>query len=92
MKSTITLQPCDSSRICAHGYDAGRQVLALQFKDKTGNPGAVYEYANVDPEAHQQWLEAPSKGKFFGTTLSNKEKFPFTKMATEEAEQEPEAA
>lgn len=83
MKSTIPLQPCQSSRICAAGYDESRQVLALQFNAKDG-PGRVYEYQNVTPDIYQQFVEAPSKGSFFGKVLSDKAKFPYTHMADEE--------
>ena len=86
-KTTITLQPCQSSRICAYGYDAGRQVLALQFKAKDG-PGRVYEYQNVTPEIHQQFAEADSKGQFFGRILSDKAKHPHTHMTDDEKEKE----
>lgn len=85
MKSTIPLQPCESSRIYAFGYDANRNVLALQFDGKEG-PGPVYEYQNVTPEIHQQFIEAKSKGSFFGKVLSDKTKFPYTRMTDDEQE------
>ena len=58
--------------------------MALQFKDKAGAPGRVYEYQNVTPEIHQQFVEAESKGVFFGKVLSDKAKFPYTHMIDEE--------
>ena len=84
----IPLTPCTSSRIAAHGYDQATNTLALQFKKKGDNgeqvPGAVYQYANVEPELYRDLCAAESKGKFFGEHINikvdGKLKYPFTKI------------
>ena len=46
---SITLTPVESSQIYAIGHN-GESILAIQFKDKEGNPGSVYHYSSFSPE------------------------------------------
>lgn len=94
-QNTIALTPCQSSRICAHGYDAATSTLALQFykkgEDGKQAPGTVYHYAGVEPETYQELTECESIGAFFGKRINAKDEdgkllYPFTKM---EEEKEP---
>ena len=83
---TITLCPCESSRIHAHGYDAETKTLALQFKIKDGKPGATYHYAGVEPETYDDLKAAESLGKFFGSRITAKNedgglRYPHTRVA-----------
>jgi hypothetical protein len=40
----ITLKPCVSSQIHAHGFCPDTNTLEIQFKSK-GGPGSRYQYA-----------------------------------------------
>lgn len=50
----------NSSRIRAVGYDAGSQLLEIEFSD-----GKVLAYRGVSPEVHRQFMAAPSPSSFF---------------------------
>lgn len=91
----ITLKPCSSSRICAHGYDTETNTLALRFFKKGENgepvPGQVYHYAGVEPETYRELSECESIGRFFGARINAKDedgklKYPFTKIEAEPEE------
>ena len=92
----ITLTPCSSSRIHAHGHCPETNRLALQFKKKNpdgGDPigGAVYHYTGFPADKYAELQAAESIGKFFGQVVNAKDDegkliYPFTKF---EQEQEP---
>jgi len=48
-----------SSNVSAIGYDPEQAVLEVQFLD-----GSVYQYYDVEEEVHQEFMTAPSKGRF----------------------------
>lgn len=76
----IALQPVESSKIKAIGYDPESKTLAVQF-----NYGAaVYHYPDVAPETHAAFVGNESVGKFFGVHI---QELPFKKYHAE-----PEAA
>jgi hypothetical protein len=90
MSQKITLCPCKSSRIHAHGFDPATGTLALQFKSKGGEPGAVYHYANCTQELYDELCAAESIGRFFGSRINVKDdqgalKYPFTRIEPESA-------
>lgn len=76
-RQAIELNPVDSNKIKAIGYDASTQTLAVVFKNGTG---AVYHYPNVTPEAHAAFVGAESMGKHFGQHIQN---LPFEKYQPE---------
>jgi hypothetical protein len=85
---SITLKPCDSSQIHAHGFDPATGTLALQFKRKGPDGervgGSVYHYTGCTPEFYKEFCGAESLGKFFGERIKpNADKFPFEKQADE---------
>lgn len=94
----ITLTPCSSSQIAAHGFDPATGTLALQFKrkgpDGTRIGGSMYHYTGCSPELYAEFCAAESKGKFFGERVKNNKDLPFTKLEEPKPEptQEPEAA
>ncbi len=51
----------NSSMIAAYDYDADMRVLHLRFRLS----GEVRSYQAVPPELAAEFVEAPSKGKFF---------------------------
>lgn len=50
----------NSSRIRSAGYDAGKQLLELEFSD-----GKIIAYKGVSAEIHRQLLSSPSPVSFF---------------------------
>ena len=89
MHPEITLVPCESSRIAAHGFDPQTSTLALQFKAKDG-PGSLYHYAGVPADLYEELKGAESFGKFFGSHINVKDengalKYPHTKIVRDAA-------
>lgn len=56
----------ESSHLAQIGYDLEKQLLQVQFKD-----GATYESPNFPQAVFQQWITAPSKGKFYHQHIKN---------------------
>ena len=77
----ITLCPCKSSQIHAHGFDPATGTLALQFKRKGENGkhvgGSVYHYSGCTPELYAKFCSAESLGKFFGERIKNNKGMPY---------------
>jgi len=83
----ITLCPCKSSQIHAHGFDPATGTLALQFKSKKG-PGSVYHYQNFTQEKYDAFRNAESLGRHFGQHIKDNTDFPYRKIEPE-AEKKP---
>lgn len=64
----MKLEPADSSLIAEHGYDPESKTLAIRFR----NNGKLFHFANVPPEAHADFLAAPSIGKHFHAAIRGK--------------------
>jgi hypothetical protein len=76
----IALTPVSSNQVAAVGYDQATNTLAVTF---TRGPGHTYQYPNVSPELHNQFMEAESKGSFFGTHIKP---LPFKKFSAAKAD------
>lgn len=63
----------NASNICSIGYDAGRQVLEVEFTS-----GSIAQYSGVSPEVHRRFMNAPSPGSFFQDQID--ENFPATRV------------
>ena len=50
----------NASTIRSVGYDAGRQILEVEFTS-----GSIVQYPGVSPEDHRRFMNAPSPGSFF---------------------------
>jgi len=50
----------DASNIRSVDYDAGRQLLEVEFTS-----GSIVQYSGVSPEVHRRFINAPSHGSFF---------------------------
>lgn len=61
--AAIPMTPVESHQVAAIGYDAARRTLQVTF---TRGPGHAYQYPNVEPRLHADFMAAESKGKFFG--------------------------
>jgi hypothetical protein len=59
----------NASNIRSVGYDAGRQVLEVEFTN-----GSIIEYSGVSPEVHRRFMSSPSPGSFFQDQIE--ENFP----------------
>lgn len=54
----------ESSTLAAVGYDAGGQLLQLEFRSR-----AVHHYFDVPATVHRALLSAESKGSFFNRSI-----------------------
>lgn len=70
----MEMREVESSNIAKVGYDATRQVLAVQFK----SAGKVYHYENVPPELHDKLMASPSKGTFLRQNVIGRSEYPYT--------------
>lgn len=64
----IGLESVDSSHIAAYGYDAGKQILAVQFK----STGVVFHYASFPLDQALAFGAAESKGRFYAQQIKGK--------------------
>jgi hypothetical protein len=78
----IHLAPVLAADIHSIGHDPATGTLAIRFKDrKTGNPAALYHYANVDAVMHQDLVSAASIDAFFRENIRPAVKaFPYRKV------------
>lgn len=58
------LVPVDSSVIAAVGYDDTQRALYVQF-----NTSGLYVFHDVPPAAHDAFMDAESKGRFFNAEI-----------------------
>ena len=49
-----------ASNIRSVGYDAGKQMLEIEFSS-----GSIVQYAGVSPEVHRRFMSSPSPGSFY---------------------------
>ena len=59
----------NTSNIRAVGYDAGKQLLEIEFSS-----GSIVQYSGVSPEVHRRFVSAPSPGSFYQDQID--ENFP----------------
>ena len=92
----IALQDVESSQIHSIGHDAETNTLAIRFYRGYGrdqHPGALYHYDNFTAQDFEAFKNAESIGRHFGKNIKPfAEKYPFTKVAENEAGNEPIAA
>jgi hypothetical protein len=56
-----------STNIRSIGYDEGSQTLEVEFTS-----GGIYDYAAVPKNVYQRFMAAPSKGRFFDSSVKDK--------------------
>lgn len=66
-----TKTPVDSSVISSFKYHPESQILEIEFRAS----GEMYRYFEVPPSVHQEFLNAPSKGKYFNSEIKDKYRF-----------------
>jgi hypothetical protein len=57
----------DSTTLRTVGYDAERQVLQIEFQDRS-----LYQYFDVPAVLYEELLQAPSKGAYFNRSIRAK--------------------
>ena len=62
-----------ASSIRSVGYDAGKQVLEIEFCG-----GSIVQYSGVSPEVHRRFMSSPSPGSFYQDQIE--ENFSSTKI------------
>jgi hypothetical protein len=56
----VERQRVSASNIRSVGYDAGKQVLEIEFSS-----GSVMQYTGVSAEVHRRFMSSPSPGSFY---------------------------
>ena len=69
MKLTLV----ESTTLATVAYDADRQLLQIEFRDRT-----TYRYRRVPADVHAGLLHAPSKGSYFNRVIRGQ--FMFTRI------------
>jgi len=54
----------DSTTLHTVGYDAGRQLLQIEFHDHS-----LYQYFDVPAVLYEELMKAPSKGAYFNRSI-----------------------
>ena len=60
----MTLTVVESTSLATVAYDANRELLQIEFRDRT-----IYRYRHVPAEVHAALLRAPSKGSYFNRVI-----------------------
>lgn len=63
-----TMQVIRSTDLLAIGYDHHEEELWVRFRT---TPGFVYVYSAVPENLYRRLLSAPSRGRFFHTSIRN---------------------
>lgn len=63
----LKMIPVRSSYIAYVGYDPDNMILRIQFAE-----GSVYDYHSVPVSIAQQFLAAPSKGKYYAEWIKGR--------------------
>jgi hypothetical protein len=66
-------RPVESSNLKSVGYDSSKQILEIEFKDRS-----VYQYFTVPESVFQNLMTAGSKGSYLNTHV--KGKFRYAKL------------
>ena len=56
-----------STNIRSIGYEEVSQTLEVEFTS-----GGIYDYAGVPKNVYQRFMAAPSKGRFFDSSIKDK--------------------
>ncbi|OCQ98264.1 KTSC domain-containing protein [Nostoc sp. MBR 210] len=67
LEEPIAMLPVNSSMAIAVGYSESDRILQVEFHN-----GAVYQYAEVEPETWEDLHEADSVGEFFNQEIKGR--------------------
>jgi len=59
----------NASNIRSVGYDAGKQLLEIEFSS-----GTIVQYSGVSPDVHRRFMSSPLPGSFYQDQIE--ENFP----------------
>lgn len=79
----IVWTPVKNSRFKAVSYDTATRVLYIKFNPDKNGDSAVYSYANVEPQRFQEFIAAPSLGRYFGDHFKSSKDYPYRKVGME---------
>lgn len=80
----MEMKDVKSSQFKQVGYDPATKKMRINFGK------SVYEYSNVEPEHHAEFMKAESLGRHFGQNFKkNVEKHPFVRLPAEENQPPP---
>lgn len=69
-----------SSNIHSIGYEQESFTLEIQFLDRKGNPGPIYQYNPVTPTGYKLLMSAKSFGEFFSKNIKSDTAIKCTKV------------
>jgi hypothetical protein len=67
----------DSTTLRAVGYDAERQLLPIEFHNRS-----IYQYFEVPGNVYEELMQAPSKGAYFNRSIRPRFDFALVKAAS----------
>ncbi len=67
----------DSTTLRTIGYDAERQLLQIEFQNRS-----LYQYFDVPAAVYEELLQAPSKGTYFNQSIRPKFDFARVKVSS----------
>ena len=67
----------DSTTLRAVGYDAERQLLQIEFHNRS-----IYQYFEVPGNVYEELMQAPSKGAYFNRSIRPRFDFALVKAAS----------
>ncbi len=82
----MTRQKITSSQLVSTGFDPATNTLEVEFfptkkQLDAGQPGSVYQYAQVSPETHLALTTAESVGSYFIQNIKkDPDRFPYKKV------------
>ena len=63
----VKREPLDSSSLRSAGYDPAAHVLEVEFRN-----GGVYQYLEVPGEEFEEFIAAPSKGRYLNAEIKSR--------------------
>ena len=67
----------DSTTLRTVGYDAERQLLQIEFQNRS-----IYQYFEVPPAIYEELMQASSKGAYFNRSIRPRFNFALVKAAS----------
>jgi hypothetical protein len=65
--SHIKRDPVQSTALASVGYSKRLRALEIEFRN-----GAIYRYLNVAPAIYHEFMNAPSKARFYNENIRRK--------------------
>jgi hypothetical protein len=65
----VKREPVTSSNLRTVGYDPELRILEIEFQPNRSGAGAVWQYDNISPGAHEELLASESIGRAFSAML-----------------------